>query len=227
MNEFNGFGAQTVRFLEGLGANNAKTWFDAHRADYEAHYLEPAKDFVAALAAPLTEIAPGVNAEPRVNGSIFRINRDIRFSKDKTPYKDHLDLWFWEGERKGAVSGLFFRLTKDALILGAGAHGFDPKRLAAYRGRIVDDSARAALARIAGDLGRDGLELSGEHYKKLPRGFEAADDHAERFLRHNALWCSTETAHPASLGSAQFVDHCIDGWRPMVALHRWLIDNLQ
>ena len=65
------------------------------------------------VATPLRSIAPDIHAEPRVNGSIFRINRDIRFSKDKTPYKDHLDLWFWEGNRKGAVSGFFLQADRD------------------------------------------------------------------------------------------------------------------
>jgi uncharacterized protein (TIGR02453 family) len=108
---FAGFGKDTIRFLSGLSANNKAEWFNAHRADYEAHYIEPAKDFVVAVADPLAKLAPGIHAEPKVNGSIFRINRDIRFSKDKTPYKDHLDLWFWQGERKAAISGFFFPLT--------------------------------------------------------------------------------------------------------------------
>ena len=69
---------------------------------------------------------PGIATEARVNGSIFRINRDTRFSKDKTPYKDHLDFWFWEGQRKTALSGLFLRIAPAAVTVGAGAHGFDP-----------------------------------------------------------------------------------------------------
>jgi uncharacterized protein (DUF2461 family) len=56
-----------------------------------------------------------------VLGSIFRINRDTRFSKDKRPYKDHLDFWFWEGDRKAASSGLFARVSPDGVIVGAGA----------------------------------------------------------------------------------------------------------
>ena len=58
--------------------------------------------FVAAIGDKLVKHSPNISAIPKVNGSIFRVNRDIRFSKDKTPYKDHIDLWFWEGDDRKA-----------------------------------------------------------------------------------------------------------------------------
>lgn len=223
---FSGFSDQTFRFLKDLGRNNDKAWFDANRDAYEAHYLEPAKAFVAAMEAPLKAIAPEINAEPRVNGSIFRINRDIRFSKDKTPYKDHLDLWFWEGERKTAVSSFFFRLTAMTLILGAGAHQFPPDRLKRYRESVDDAAARRQLVKAI-DAARDGgLEIGGEHYRKPPRGFSPADETAERLLRHNALYCHVETPHPAAVRTDGLVDHCAGIWRNAAPLHHWLIDNV-
>lgn len=85
MTRFAGFGKETLRFLRELGRNNERAWFEAHRDDYEAHYLAPAISLVEALGERLVKIAPAVCVEPRVNGSIFRINRDVRFSKDKTP----------------------------------------------------------------------------------------------------------------------------------------------
>ena len=78
------FSKETVRFLAGLRRNNKKEWFEAHRDDYDHHFIEPAKAFVAALAPRLARIDPAIHAEPRVNGSILRINRDVRFSKDKS-----------------------------------------------------------------------------------------------------------------------------------------------
>lgn len=85
MSPFDGFGPDTVIFLSELSANNNKAWFDSHRSEYETSYIAPAKAFVGAVGAGLQAIAPGIHAEPKVNGSIFRINRDIRFSRDKTP----------------------------------------------------------------------------------------------------------------------------------------------
>src|SRR5664279_4905169 len=85
--EFAGFPAATFEFLNGIAANNEKTWFDAHRGLYDAGYVEPAKAFVTAIGPKLREISPNVQFEPKVNGSLGRVNRDIRFSKDKRPYK--------------------------------------------------------------------------------------------------------------------------------------------
>lgn len=86
MGSFQGFPPHTTEFLRGLSMNNSRVWFDEHRADYDSYWVEPAKAFVVAAGAALQEIAP-VEAQPRVNGSIFRVNRDIRFSVDKRPYK--------------------------------------------------------------------------------------------------------------------------------------------
>jgi uncharacterized protein (TIGR02453 family) len=91
------FPADTIEFLADLRRHNNKGWFDAHRDRYEAAYVEPAKAFVEAAAPEMATIVPDISAEPRVLGSIFRINRDTRFSTDKRPYKDHLDFWFWQG----------------------------------------------------------------------------------------------------------------------------------
>jgi len=98
---FDGFRRETTQFLAGLREHNKKEWFDAHRDDYEQAFLVPAMALTKALAPRLRKIEPDINVEARVNGSIMRINRDIRFSRDKSPYKDHLDLWFWTGDRKG------------------------------------------------------------------------------------------------------------------------------
>jgi uncharacterized protein (TIGR02453 family) len=144
---FSGFLPETVKFLAGLSRNNDKDWFEAHRADYDAYFVEPAKSFVEALAPRLKKIDTSVQAVPAVNGSIMRIYRDVRFAKDKSPYKDHLDLWFWSGKKKGwDASGFFFRLTPKRLVLGAGMHGFPPPVLARYR-RAVLTKARARRSR--------------------------------------------------------------------------------
>jgi uncharacterized protein (DUF2461 family) len=91
-----------------------------------------------------------------VLGSIFRINRDTRFSPDKRPYKDHLDLWLWERDRKAAVSGLFARVSPELVGVGAGSHSLDKSALAASRGAVADTQAGPELARIVA-----GIEAAG------------------------------------------------------------------
>jgi uncharacterized protein (TIGR02453 family) len=98
---FEGFPRETLRFFEGLRANNTKEWFEAHRKDYEDHVKGPSGAFVIAMGAKLKEISPAIKAIPKVNQSLFRVNRDTRFSADKSPYKTNLGIWFWEGEKNG------------------------------------------------------------------------------------------------------------------------------
>src|SRR5882757_5875577 len=168
---FDGFRRETTQFLAGLREHNKKEWFDAHRDDYEQAFLVPAMALTKALAPRLRKIEPDINVEARVNGSIMRINRDIRFSRDKSPYKDHLDLWFWTGDRKGwDSSGFFFRLTPKTLLLGAGMHRFEPPALARYRAAVLDDRKGAALAAIVAKLRKAGYDVGTESYKKVPAG---------------------------------------------------------
>ena len=228
MGSFAGFDKRTSKFLRGLGRNNSKAWFEAHRSDYEAHYLAPAIAFVEDMGERLVKIAPEVRAEPRVNGSIFRINRDVRFSKDKTPYKDHIDMRFWEGpDRKSAVSGFFLRIRSDRMEIGAGAHQFDRDLLAAYRSRVAGDRAAGALSKVGAKVQRAGFPLQGESYKKLPKGVEPISEERDRLMRHSALWCSTAEPLPDEFGSRAFIGYCAAIWRKMLPVHRWLVDELQ
>jgi uncharacterized protein (TIGR02453 family) len=219
------FPKETVAFLTDLRAHNEKVWFDANRARYESAYVEPAKTFVEVIGPDLDELVPGINADPRVHGSIFRINRDIRFSSDKRPYKDHLDFWFWEGDRKSAVSALFLRVWPDGVIVGAGAHDFDKYQLATYRDAVASPTAAAELATIVNDLDAAGHEIGGETYKRVPRGYSAAGI-AERLLRHSALYVHAEL--PAkTASSAKFIETVLGHWRAFIPLHRWLAANVQ
>jgi len=227
MNDFAGFPTTTTTFLEQVAANNSKAWFDAHRADYEQYWLEPAREFVVAAGDELVSLSPDIRAEPRVNGSIFRINRDVRFSKDKTPYKTTLDFWFWEGIRREAVSGYYMRITPDEFGIGVGAHGFDKDRLAAFRAAVVDPEAGAALRKAVSSVESAGWPVEGEHYKQLPRGFEATSDFQERLLRHSALWAGEDEAPPKSLRSRRLVAYAMNRWTKLAPLHQWLVDNLQ
>src|SRR5262252_5077266 len=219
---FEGFQKETVGFLAGLRAHNKKDWFEAHRADYEQAYLAPAVAFAEALAPRLRKIEPDVNVEPRVNGSIMRINRDIRFSKDKSPYKDHLDMWFWTGDRKGwDASGFFFRLAPDRLLLGAGMHMFAPPALARYRAAVLDERKGPALASVVAKLRKAGYEVGTESYKKVPAG-APADHPRAALLRHGGLSAGWEGKPPRELGSARFVDFAAAHFAALAPLHRWL-----
>ena len=95
MAAFNGFSIEMVKFFQNLKNNNSKQWFEAHRHIYDNYVLQPARVFVVEMGKRLEKIVPAVNAIPKVNQSLFRINRDTRFSKDKRPYKTNIGIWFW------------------------------------------------------------------------------------------------------------------------------------
>jgi uncharacterized protein (TIGR02453 family) len=223
---FGGFPPETIQFLRELRDNNRKDWFEAHRGDYEAFWVGPAKAFVVAAGELLAELAPGIRAEPRVLGSIFRINRDTRFARDAGPYKDHLDFWFWEGERRNAVSGFFARLTPERMGVGAGCHGLDPERLARFRHAVADPSSGADLAAIAQRLEAAGYRLGGAALSRPPAGF-GSDGPAGRFLLHKALFVHHDEPVDERVQSAAVLTTCGRHWSALAPLHRWLTDNVQ
>jgi uncharacterized protein (TIGR02453 family) len=226
MAAFGGFPPETIRFLRDLRANNRKDWFDAHRGDYETYWVAPAKAFVVAAGELLAPLAPEIQAEPRVLGSIFRINRDTRFARDASPYKDHLDFWFWEGERRRAVSGFFARLTPEVVGIGAGCHGLDPEGLARFRRAVADPATGAELAGVAGRLEAAGYELGGAALKRPPAGFDG-DGPAGRFLLHKALFVHHDEPADERVHTGAILAMCMERWSALAPLHRWLTDNVQ
>ncbi len=223
-NRFQGFPQGTLKFLRGVRANNTKKWFEAHRSDYDQFYVAPAKEFVTAVGQRMAKLAPDVIAEPKINGSIFRINRDVRFSKDKRPYKDHLDFAFWEGECKGSGSSFFFRVSPDGVYIGTGFHQASSSQLKAFRAAVADSATGKKLATIAAKLRKHGCELMGEHYKRVPRGF-TDDGPAAEFLLHNGLYVVHEDV-PLVACQSDLMTLCLRNWRAALPLHRWLIDEV-
>ena len=111
--------------------------------------------------------------------------------------------------------------------IGVGAHQFDKQHLAAYRGKVADDKACAALTKAVAKIERAGFPIEGEHYKKLPRGFEPISPKRDKLLRHAALWSGRDEPLPKALYSKAFVGFCVDRWKKLAPLHRWLVDELQ
>ncbi len=220
-----GFPRATLDFLAELRDNNTRAWFDANRARYERDVAAPAKAFVSAAAPLLDRLAPGITAEPRVLGSIFRINRDTRFSPDKRPYKDHLDLWFWHGPRATAVSGLFLRLTPDELAVGAGAHDLQKERLTRFRDAVSDPAAGRALVGIVAELDRAGIGVDGKALVRPPAGHSAAPE-AAPFLLYRALFSAVSEPSEVAVGD-DLGDHLERSWRLLAPLHLWLVEHVQ
>ncbi|MCO4772833.1 MAG: DUF2461 domain-containing protein [Deltaproteobacteria bacterium] len=220
MTDFAGFSTTTLDFLRGLAAHNDKGWFDANKKAYKSGFTADAKAFVSALGEHMAEMAPDLHAEPRVNGSIFRINRDTRFSKDKTPYKTHMDLMFWLGEgRSRECAALFFRMGPDSLHVGGGLHMFDKPVLEAFRASVTGAGAAELDALVAG---LDGYTLGAEDYKRVPRGYDAEHPHAH-WLKHKSIHAGlTLDPLPEELTTDQAVEFVAGHFERLLPLTRWV-----
>jgi uncharacterized protein (TIGR02453 family) len=222
---FRGFPKECVDFYVELAQNNSKTWFDTHKNDFEKHVMGPARDFVSEMGRSLAKISPKINADPRVNRSIFRPYRDVRFSKDKTPYKTHLGIFFWEGSRpKMECSGYYFHLEPPTLFLAAGIHCFSPPLLGTYRDSVVDPKHGAELIKAVKQISKlKGYSIGGTHYKKTPRGYDASHENAPMLL-HNGFYAWTEEAIPSQFVLPEILNYCFDKFKKMSLLHKWLVE---
>lgn len=223
---FAGFPKETFAFLEGIAKTNEKAWFEAHRDLYEAGYVAPARAFVEALGPRLRTITSEVKFEPKINGSIGRINRDIRFSKDKRPYKDHLGIWFWTGEKKGwGGPGFWFHLSPKELITGVGMYGFEKDQLESFRQSVIHPrSGKALLAAVSKVKKGGGSEIGGKTRKLMPRGFQTEPDRAE-FLLHEGLYTFTTLPAAAAL-LPELVDQCYRAYAAAWPIGQWLLDEV-
>lgn len=160
-------------FLNDLSKNNTREWFKANRARYEQGVKEPAQKFILALGEQLATISPSLRADPRpVGGSLFRIHRDLRFSKDKSPYKTHAGIHFRHAAAKDAhAPGLYLHLEPSGSFLGLGIWRPASAPLRAIREAIVESPEQWSEAVQALDAG--GLALSGDSLVRMPRGFDA------------------------------------------------------
>jgi len=225
---FAGFPRAGFELLADLATHNSREFFNAHRAIYESALLEPAKGFVIALGEQLqARVAPGIRAEPRVNGSILRIARDTRFISDKRPYKEHVDIWFWEGDAPSRDRpGLSVRLRSATVVLSAGIHRFDPAALVAYRAAVDDDRAGEALeVAIEDAMMLRGVKLGGLAYKRVPRAFDSDHPRAE-LLRHGALYVSGKWKLPRAASGPGFVGWVADRLEQIAPVERWLTATL-
>jgi uncharacterized protein (TIGR02453 family) len=175
------FGPELFAFLTELRKHNDREWFAAHKERYEAHVLEPALAFIEDFGYRLQEISPHFRADPRrVGGSLFRIYRDTRFAKDKSPYKTNTGMYFRHERGKDAhAPGYYLHLAPGEVFAGGGIWHPDGPTLTVIREAIVGDPDGWRRATQLSD----GLALSGDALKRVPTGFDKEHPHAEDLKR--------------------------------------------
>jgi uncharacterized protein (TIGR02453 family) len=202
---FSGWPEEALDFYDGLAADNSKTYWTAHRAVYDELVLGP-------MAELVDELGPEFG-----DTKIFRPYRDVRFSKDKTPYKTHI----------GAMVGSgYVQLSAHGLAAGDGMYGMAPDQLDRYRQAVASDLTGPELERVIATIEKTGIGVSGrDTLKSAPRGYPA--DHPRiGLLRHKGLVAWQEWPAGAWLGTAEAKDRVVTFLRTTGPLSDWLADRV-
>lgn len=208
------FPPETVKFLCDLKSNNNREWFAEHKAEYEAALKSPAQAFCALMTEELNQLT-GMSHKSKT----FRIHRDLRFSKDKTPYNTHLHISF-HPEAASNPAGWFFGLEPDRLVLGAGVFAFGKSDLDVFRKRIDDDDGKK-LVTLLGKLGKQGVELHEPELKRVPSPYPADHSRAD-LLRHKGLTVWQNLMDTKAASRSDIIQKCRSSFATFKPMFDWL-----
>ncbi|MGQ0575359.1 MAG: DUF2461 domain-containing protein [Pseudonocardia sp.] len=201
---FAGFGEDAVEFYDGLLADNSKAYWADRKAVYEGHVREPMLALLADLEAEFGA------------GKIFRPYRDVRFAKDKSPYKTAC----------GATAGPYYvQLSAEGLMAAGGFYQMAPDQVARFRAAVDDERRGADLAARLAALEVAGLPVGGDRLKSRPRG--VAPDHPRlELLRHRSLYAWRSWPPDDVLHEAGARERVAQAWRAVAPLGDWLADHV-
>ncbi len=227
MTAFHGFPKDTVTFLRALARHNNEEWLAANRARYEAALLTPARQCVVAVGEAIHADGCRVVADPRVNGSIFRIARDRRFRPDALPYKTHLALLWWAEGIRMAQPSFYLQINGKGLELDVGLPEVPRERLPAFRRWLVEQDHAARFLAAMAVATEAGVEWTVKRLARPPlefRGLDGARAEAVRFTGGWGGW--TLEGHPPELFTAEFPEWFVERCRPLVGFWRVLAEGL-
>lgn len=219
------FSKDTFKFLEELAANNNRTWFEANKPRYEALVREPALDFIEAMQPVLESFAPHFVAEPRkVGGSLMRVFRDTRFSRDKTPYKTNIGIQFRHELGKDVhAPGFYVHLANDECFFGVGCWHPDPNMLGKIRDRIAEKPEQWFAARDDQNFAAH-WTLDGDSLTRPPRGYAVNHPALEDLKRKDFVGMAALSA--AEVTGAGFVALTSKRFAETVPFMRFLCEAL-
>ncbi|MDR6413426.1 DUF2461 domain-containing protein [Pseudarthrobacter sulfonivorans] len=205
MSTFQGIPTGAFEFYAELEHNNNREWWLEHKDSYDTLVRDP----VTALLAEL---------EPRFGpGKIFRPNRDIRFSPDKSPYKTA------QGAFASAQEGVgyYLQVSADGLLVGGGYHSHTPAQLARFRNSVDASGTGESLRHIVDGVAAAGFVVEGEKLKTVPRGYDR--DHARgELLKHKSLSAGIELGQPAWVDTPEAARKVAELWDQLRPLVEWV-----
>ncbi|TLM74601.1 DUF2461 domain-containing protein [Pseudarthrobacter sp. NamB4] len=205
MTTFQGLTPGAFEFYEELQDNNNREWWQEHKNSYQSLVREP-------LALLLAELEPQFGPP-----KLFRANRDIRFSEDKSPYKTA------QGGVASAQEGVgyYLQISADGLLVGGGYHSRTPAQLARYRNSVDASGTGESLRHILEAVTAAGFAVEGEKLKTVPRGY-ARDHPRAELLKHKSLSAGVNLGRPDWLGTPAAVQHLADLWEDLRPLVDWV-----
>ncbi len=208
MTGFEGFPEAALDFYDDLETDNSKSFWTAHRDVYETAVKAP---MLAMLAALEPEFGPG---------KAFRPYRDVRYAKDKTPYKQHQGGFV----PNGPSTGWYVQVDPRGVMVALGFYSADSARLGRFRDAVVDDRLGAQLESILAELTDVGWTIGGDRLKTSPRGYDAQHPRIE-LLRHKTLSLSKSYGFEPVIHTAELLDLVAADWKSGWPLIDWLAAN--
>ena len=212
MTKFEGFGPKVYKWFKGLEADNSKEYFAANREFFE----ESIRDQMEAL---LTELSEKFGGEVKM----FRQNRDIRFSVDKSPYKTNT-----YGVLHGsdmAAEGLYASISANGLVAGSGYHMMARDQLDRYREAVADDKLGRELSKLVAKARKAGLELWGESLATAPRGYPKDHERIE-LLRRKSLSLGATLKSARGISRTDGLQFVTKAWRAAAHVTGWLDESV-
>lgn len=204
MSTFTGFGEDAVEFYDGLSADNSKAYWTDHRETYE-------RDVRAPMLALLADLEPEFGA-----GKVFRPYRDVRFSRDRTPYKTHCG---------GYAAPFYVEVSTEGLMAAGGYYAMAPDQVARYRAAVDDDRRGEDLRARLRAAEQAGLSVGGEQLRTRPRGVDPDHPRLE-LMRHKGLHVSRRWPPDDALHAPATRTRVRTAWRAARPLTEWLADHV-
>ena len=210
------FSHELFKFLRELARNNNRPWFAENKNRYERVVQQPCLRFIRDAGPVLNSISPSLVADPRpYGGSLFRIYRDIRFSKDKSPYKTNVAMEFWHKKTRkdGQSPGLYLHVDSSESFLGSGVWHPETPTLSKIRQAIINKPESWKKVR------HTGLRLSGDSLKRPPMGFNPDHQFIDDLKRKDFI--SAVSFTPRQITGPNFMQEFVRAGRSMNPLNKF------
>jgi uncharacterized protein (TIGR02453 family) len=215
---FGGFGPQALPFFKALGFHQTKQWFEENRETYEAEIKTPFGDLIEELSAGFAKAGIALRGDRK--SSLFRLNRDIRFSKDKNPYKTHAGAVLTRGGGKDDKGHFYIHIAPEGCFAAAGFYHPEPGDLTRMRRAIV--RAPKDYEKTLAALKKAKILLSDENsLKRLPRGFEAIGDSRIAAAVMKKTFIGSRPLEVAKIGSPRLVGELLTFGKQVLPLLQW------